>query len=903
MENKKVVKQNNDQFESLKTLRFLMSKNDITIMLTNLQKARQSLENMNNLVRSNIVDQKANKELENKATVEEITTTTREPISNNQESNYDKPTNNGERRPLYNGTRENNSLNNRREPRPYGDRPFNSDRGFNNRSNNGGAAYTNDRPVYGSRPAYGNNRSGYSNDRPAYGNNRPGFSNDRPTYGNTRPGFSNDRPIYNKESSPYGNNSPYKRRENTPYSGSNDSTFRPQMGSRPPKSFSKPDDAPADTFLKKPERNFSAKQKKTKNFDDFNKKTLNKKAKIRMGYIVEDFGNDEDENRMGRVKSKKKREIKITEKKKFEKETITTDNLTVKILSEKIGRSVNELVKKCMDLGLMLNINSPIDFESAELVASEFGVILEKKIEKTNEEVLFEEFNQPDTEAKPRPPIVTVMGHVDHGKTSLLDAIRNTKVSAGEAGGITQHIGAYSIEANGSKITFIDTPGHEAFGSMRQRGAMVTDIAVLVVAADDGVMPQTAEAIKYIKEAGVPMIVAINKMDKLEANPDRIKQQLTEHNIVPEEWGGDTICVPLSAITQKGIDKLLETILLVAEVSDLKADPNRKGFGTVIESKIDNGKGTIANVIVKNGTLNVGDYILCGLASGRVRRMVDCRGKSVTSAVPSMAVSVLGLTDVPEAGDLMYVIDEKMAKAVISERLQRIAQEREKIKTTTSLEDFLATNIEEQKKKFYVLIKADVQGSSEAVRQTLEKLKNEEVVVESVSSGVGIVTENDILMAQASGATIIAFNTKIDAKAKQIGDKDGVIIKEFNIIYDAVDYIKEKIDAMLTPIYEEHSTGTAEVRQVFRISNIGTIAGCYVTNGAISRNDKARLVRNGEVLIDSVVETLKMQKDDVKKAKEGFECGIRLKGFNEIKESDIIQTYELVQVKRKKCNE
>ena len=826
MENKKVSPQNNqNSFESLKTLSVLTSKNEFSLMFSRLQKARQTLEGLSNVVRSTMMNKKMNEKEPVQKPVEQKVVETpvvkEERVERVEKPKMDKPF--GQR--LQQGN--------------FKDRPPRTDKPF------------------GQRP------------QGSFGQKSQG------TFGQKPQGTFGQKPQGDR---------------------------RPQNGLQKPqgfgpKPFSKPDTSVPDTLNKKPERSFGNKQKNKSNFDDFDKKSLNKKAKIKMGYIVEDFG-DEDEERIGRVRVNKKKDVKVAEKKKFEKAVITTDNLTVKILSEKIGKSVAELVKKCMLLGLMLNINSPIDFDTAELVAGEFGITLEKNVGKTVEETLIEEFETPDERPQPRPPIVTVMGHVDHGKTSLLDAIRKTNVSAGEAGGITQHIGAYSIDVNGNKITFIDTPGHEAFTSMRQRGAMVTDIAILVVAADDGIMPQTVEAIKYIKQAGVPMIVAINKMDKPEANPERIKQQLTEYEVIPEEWGGDAICVPISALTKKGLDKLLEAVLLVAEVSELKADPNRKGFGTVIESRVDKGRGVVANVIVKNGTLRTGDYVLCGLASGRVRGMLDHNGKMVKEATPSMAVALLGLSAVPEAGDLVYVTDEKTAKAVIEERMAKLAQEKVKTKSASTLEDFLATNIEDQKKKYNILVKADVQGSSEAIKQTLEKLNNEEYVVQCVSAGVGIVNETDVLLAQASNAVIIAFNTKIDAKAKQFAEKNKITIKEYNIIYEAVDFVTEQIDALLTPVYEEHQTGKAEIRQIFKISNIGLIAGCYVTEGVVTRGSKAKLIRKGEVVIDTTIDTLKMGKDDVKQAKEGFECGIKLKGFNDIKELDIIQTYDLVQVKR-----
>ena len=550
-----------------------------------------------------------------------------------------------------------------------------------------------------------------------------------------------------------------------------------------------------------------------------------------------------------------------------------------------------------MMLGMMPNINSVIDFQTAELVAQEFGVTLEQKVEKNFEEKLEEIFSNHDNETlSKRPPIVTVMGHVDHGKTSLLDAIKKTSVTSGEAGGITQHIGAYSVEAKGSKITFIDTPGHEAFTSMRARGAMVTDVAILVVAADDGIMPQTVEAINHIKNAGVPMVVAINKMDKQTANPDRIKQQLTEYDIVPEEWGGDTICVPISALTGQGIDKLLEMVLLVSEVSDLSADASKPGYGFVIESKIDKGRGVVATIIVKNGSLKVGDYLVSGVSQGRVRAMMDYKGNNVKSAEPSMAVSVLGFDTVPEAGEKAYVVDEKMAKNIVSERSNKLAQEKASQNNNITLEDFLKQSADHEIKTLNLIVKADVKGSSEAVKQSLEKIRNEEVNVKVIHSAVGGINESDVLLAQASGAIIIGFNVRPEAKAKTLAERNGIDIKLYRVIYEAIDDVTDAIHGMLTPKYEEEQLGHAEIRHVFKLSSVGVVAGCYVQEGVISRNDKARLIRNNIVIAETDIETVQQQKDEVKSIKAGFECGIKLKNYTDIKVGDIIEAYQLKQI-------
>lgn len=649
------------------------------------------------------------------------------------------------------------------------------------------------------------------------------------------------------------------------------------------------------SFVPKPD-NKKDKDKSKRNYDT-EKKGLNIKAKIRMGVV--DFNDDENEERIGRVRVKNKKQPKqvVPEKTEITNAVITTDNLTVKILSEKIGKPVAEIVKKFMLLGMMLNINSPIDFATAELVASEFGITLEKHVEKTAEETLLENIhNREGSNLKKRPPIVTVMGHVDHGKTSLLDTIKKTNIITTEAGGITQHIGAYSVSLNGRKITFIDTPGHEAFTAMRARGAQITDIAVLVVAANDGIMPQTIEAINHIKAAGVPMIVAINKIDVPEANVERVKQQLAEHDVLPEEWGGDTICVPISAKQGTNIDKLLEMILLVADVEDLKADYDIPAVGTVLESKVDRGRGIVATIIIKEGTLKIGDYLICGLSSGRVRAMMDYTGKNVVKAEPSMAVSVVGLNQIPDAGEQAYVVEEKLAKDILAERLTKIQQEKAKENNGVSLEDFLQQSADSEMKVLKIIVKADVQGSVEAVKQTLEKVRNDEVKVQCIHSGVGSITESDVVLAKASNAIIIGFNIKPETKAKVLAERNKVEIKLYKIIYEAVDEITNIINGMQAPKFEENVIGHVEIRKIFKVSALGNIAGCYVLDGVVNRNSKVRLIRNNEVVAITSIESLQQNKDDAKQVKAGFECGIRLKNCNDIKENDIIEVFEEVQI-------
>lgn len=652
-----------------------------------------------------------------------------------------------------------------------------------------------------------------------------------------------------------------------------------------------------EIIVQKNDRTFGNKNKTHKVLDE-NKNKSSIKTKIKMGIIqTEDFENEE---RMGRVRvrtNKKQKAVQEQVKTVIDKAVITTENLTVKILSEKIGKPAVEIIKQFMLLGMMLNINSAIDFSTAELVANELGVTLEQKIDKSIEDQVEEMFSNDNPEdLVPRAPIVTVMGHVDHGKTSLLDAIKKTNVIAGEAGGITQHIGSYTVNVGKNKVTFIDTPGHAAFTAMRARGAQVTDIAILVVAADDGIMPQTIEAINHIKAAGSAMIVAINKMDKPEANPDRIKQQLTEHGILPEEWGGDTICVPISAKHNQNIDKLLEMVLLVSDMLELKANPNRNASAYVIESKVDKGRGIVTNIIIKNGTLKLGDNVVAGLSTGHVKSMVDYLGNSIKTAGPSMAVSILGLGIAPDAGDMLYVVDEKMAKSLVEERTSKIKVQKTKDTNGVDLQDFLSHNIDEQLKVLKLIVKADVMGSVEAVTQTLEQIKNDEVKVEVIHKAVGGVNESDVLLAQASNAIIVGFNVKPDAKAKKLAETNKVQIQMYKVIYEAVDYVTEIITGMKAPKYEEKISGHAEVRHLFKISSVGTIAGCYVTDGTVLRANKVRVMRGNNVLFTGDIDSLKIMKDDVKQVKSGFECGIKIKGFNDLNEGDIIEAFENVKI-------
>ncbi|AVX20720.1 bacterial translation initiation factor 2 (bIF-2) [Carboxydocella sporoproducens DSM 16521] len=575
-------------------------------------------------------------------------------------------------------------------------------------------------------------------------------------------------------------------------------------------------------------------------------------------------------------------------------------SISVQELANRLKKPAAELIKKLIGLGIMATINQEIDAEVAEIICADYGVEVQVKIEDPEKEILelLEQEDSPE-DLVARPCVVTVMGHVDHGKTSLLDAIRQTNVTASEAGGITQHIGAYQVEHNGQKITFLDTPGHEAFTAMRARGAKVTDIAILVVAADDGVMPQTVEAINHAKAANVPIIVAINKMDKPGANPDRVKQELTEHGLLPEEWGGDTICVNVSAKTKQGISDLLEMILLVAEMLELKANPKRLAKGTVIEAKLDKGRGPVATVLVQNGTLQIGDAIVAGTAFGRVRAMTDDKGRQVKKAPPSMPVEVLGLSEVPEAGDVFYAFDdEKKAKQLVQIRLDRKREEELKANSKVSLEDLFARIKEGEIKELNVIVKADVQGSVEALKQSLENLSNDEVRVKPIHGGVGAITETDIMLASASNAIIIGFNVRPDSNARKAAEKEKIDIRLYRVIYDAIEDVKAAMSGLLEPEIKEVVLGRAEVRQTFKASKIGTIAGCYVLEGKITRDSHLRLIRNGIVVHEGKLESLKRFKDDVREVNQGYECGLTIEKYNDIKEGDILEFFTFEKIKR-----
>ena len=627
----------------------------------------------------------------------------------------------------------------------------------------------------------------------------------------------------------------------------------------------------ANTKQNKSKDNFTKKQKLTQKSQQYKKQQHSHKRE---------------------TEAEKLRRLELERARKQQLKVMIPDEIVVSELASRLKVTATEVIKKLMGLGVMASINEVIDFDTAALVADELGAKVEKEVHVTIEERLIEDDEDPEESLKERCPVVVVMGHVDHGKTSILDRIRHANVTAGEAGGITQHIGAYQVTYNGKKITFLDTPGHEAFTSMRARGANITDIAILVVAADDGIMPQTIESINHAKAAGVSIIVAINKMDKPEANPDRVKQQLTEHELVVEDWGGDVIAVPVSAKTGEGIDDLLENILLVAEFKELKANPDRLAKGAVIEARLDKGKGPVATVLVQNGTLNSGDVIIAGTSVGRVRTMTNDKGQKIKTAGPSTPVEITGLGEVPSAGDTFNAVaDEKLARELVEQRKQEAKEEAFQQYHKVTLDNLFDQISEGEMKELPIIVKADVQGSVEAVKQSLEKLSNDEVRVKVIHGGVGAVSEGDVMLANASNAIIVGFNVRPDPVAKQNAEQDGVDIRLYRIIYDAIEEITDAMKGMLAPKYREVDTARVEVRQVYKITNVGAVAGSYVLSGKIGRNDLIRVVRDGIIIADDKMSSLKRFKDDAKEVAAGFECGITLEKFSDIKVGDILEGY------------
>ena len=729
----------------------------------------------------------------------------------------------------------------------------------------------------------------------------------------TNDGRRGDRPSYDRNSRgdrPQGDRPPYdrnargdrpqgeRRGDNRGFGRPDDKDAQQNRQQRPQQRpvGRKPGEAPA--IIQKENRAPENKSSYVRTFDT-EKKAKNKKTIMKE--TAPSAKNWEDDG--GSYGGRKKKAAKQTQYRKpepvvIEKAVITTETITVRDFSEKIGKPAAEILKKLFMMGIVANINQDIDFETCELVAMEYDIELEHQVAKTYEETMQENAEEVDAEEDlvPRPPVVTIMGHVDHGKTSLLDAIRKTHVTEGEAGGITQHIGAYTVECNGRMITFIDTPGHEAFTSMRARGAQVTDVVILVVAADDGIMPQTVEAINHSKAAGVPIIVAVNKIDKPESNPERVKQQLTEHGLVCEDWGGDTICVPVSAKKQQNLDELLEMVLLQADVLDLKANPNKAAKGTIIEAQLDKGRGPVATVLVQNGTLKIGDPIVAGIAYGRVRAMMNDRGENVKTAGPSCPVEVLGFNEVPSAGDIMNVAE--VSKKVAEERRNRIKAEQLKNLSKVSLEDLFSHIAEGEVKTLNIVVKADVHGSVEAVKQALEKLSNEEVRVKCIHGGVGAITESDVMFASASNAIVIGFNVRPDSGARNLAEQEKVDVRTYRIIYQAIEDVENAMKGMFKPVFKEVHLGTISVRNTFKVSSVGTIAGAYVQDGKVQRNAQVRVVRDGVVIHEGQIASLRRFKDDVREVAAGYECGIGIENFNDIHEGDVIEAYAMEEVKR-----
>ena len=747
----------------------------------------------------------------------------------------------------------------------------------------------------GDRPQGGNFAP--RGDRPQGGNFAP--RGDRPQGGNFAP--RGDRPqggnFAPRGDRPQGGN--FAPRGDRPQGGARPAGgmggARPMGGNRPQRGPKGPELMP--TVEKERVSNYDPNKKmRQRQHDPEHQPVKNRKQLARdTGY-----GMDDDVVRGRRKKGRQLSAQQMMAPIKIETAYMTAETITVRDLTERIGKPAGEIIKKLMLLGIMATINQELDFDTASLVASEFGVTLEMKLDKTAEDALSAE-NVEDSEEElvTRPPVVTIMGHVDHGKTSLLDYIRKAKVAVGEAGGITQHIGAYIAKVGDRQITFLDTPGHEAFTAMRARGTQATDIAILVVAADDGVMPQTIESINHAKAAKCPIIVAINKIDKPGADPDAVKQELTRYELVPEEWGGDTIMVNVSAKTGEGVDDLLENVLLLADMLELKANPNRKARGVIIEAKLDHSRGAVATALVQNGTLHVGDMVVAGNAFGRIRAMVSSRGERVKHATPSTPVEIIGFGGVPEAGDeFMAVADEKLARQVVEERAAKARASMVKNSSASTLEELYSKLEQGEVKDLNIIIKADVQGSVEAVKQSLEKLSNAEVRVRTIHSGVGAITENDVMLAGIDGAIIIGFNVRPDAKARDAANRDGIDIRYYRVIYQAIEDIEKAMKGMLTPEFRENVIGHAEVRNVFKITGVGIVAGSYVTDGKLQRNAQVRLLRDNVVVYEGKLSSLQRFKDAVKEVADGYECGVCLENYTDIKEGDVIECFVMEEIPR-----
>lgn len=777
--------------------------------------------------------------------------------------------------PSQNTSRPNQTSYNNQSPRPQS--------GYNNQ-NRPQTGYNNQ----GTRPQTGYN-SGYNNQNGTRPQTGTGYQRPANQTGGRYNQQSQTGTFVNRD-----NRTPRPQngtRPNQPYAP------RPQTGARPPMGGRGVAPAPIIIPAAGKSKSFGPDKKKfDKTYVEKDKRT--KRSITKPNIDISDF--DEDKSGYRKLRVKKGKNQLNTQTIKIEHAIVTMSEIPLKILSDKLGISAVDITKRLFKEGIMKTVNESIDYDTAALIAADLGIELEYKPEKTAEEVLFEK--QADTVEEieslvPRAPIVTVMGHVDHGKTSLLDFIRKANAVSGEAGGITQHIGAYTAQVNGKGITFIDTPGHEAFTSMRARGAQVTDIVILVVAADDGVMPQTVEAINHAKAANVSIIVAINKIDKVGANIDKVKQDLTTQGLVPEEWGGDIICCPISCKTGEGITQLLESVVLTAEMKDLLANPNREARGIVIEARLDKGKGPVATVLIQNGTLRTGDNIISGTVMGRVRAMIDDKGKNVKEAGPSMPVNVLGLEEVPNSGDSIFSVSQQLMKQVMDERKRKESESMIKATSKMSLDDVFGKIVEGNMKTLNLIIKGDVQGSVEAVKQSVVKISNEEVIVKVIHSGAGAITESDVMLADSSNAIILGFNVRPDVKAKTLAERSKVDIRTYRIIYDLLDDIEASLKGMLSPKYHEVYLGKCEVRQTFKITGAGNIAGCYVLDGKIVRGGKLRIYRDDVLIVEGNVKQLKRFKDDVKEVNYGFEFGCSIEGFSDIKVGDIIECYLVEQIK------
>ena len=797
----------------------------------------------------------------------------------------------------------------------------NENKSANSRSQNNREVYSSNNNYYGNNN-YGNNkRNGFNRNNQNSGFNRNNNREDNRNFGKNN-NFHRDSQGYNSRFNNNGFN------EENGFRGNNkktDNKFDNKKNQNVRRDFTRNSNNQIDEseFIEeKNQRDYSSKfidkQKANRNFEE--KKKSNKSRRF-----VEDFDEDklrdlkqtdrlsnmfdnQDDGGMldyydlstarGKKGKKKAKREERNKQKIFELKEITIpEKISVKDLATELKKTSAEVLKQLINLGIMANLNQDLDFDTAYLVADSFGVTAKKKEEVKDEDILFDDSEDKEEDLEPRPPVVVVMGHVDHGKTSLLDAIRKTNVIGGEAGGITQHIGAYKVTINGREITFLDTPGHEAFTSMRARGAQITDIAILVVAADDGVMPQTIEAINHAKAAEIPIIVAVNKIDLPNANVERVKQELMKYDLVPEEWGGSTIFVPISAKNNVNIDNLLEMVLLEADMLNLRANPNKQSKGTVIEARLDKAKGPIASVLVQRGTLNVGDTVIVGTSIGNIRTMKNDKGKNVKAAGPSTPVEITGLKEVPEAGDIFYEVkNEKVAKHLIEKR--KLAEREKAIANTdvVTLDNLFEKMENEKLKVFNVIVKTDVQGTAEAMKTSLEKLSNDEVKVKVLHSSAGGVSESDVELAKAANAMIIAFNVRPVGNARKLAEKEGVEIKQYSVIYQALEDVENAMKGMLAPKFKEINIGNAEVRQVFKVSNVGTIAGCYVTDGKVARNAGVRIIRDGVVIHEGKLISLKRFKDDAKEVSKGFECGMQIEDFDDIKEGDTIEAYIQEQI-------